>query len=49
MLSELEPEIVLVYGAMPDKVFKDLKDRARFINYPDWTSVVRGGRQRGNK
>lgn len=49
MLSELEPEIVLVYGAMPDKVFKDLKDRTRFINYPDWTSVVRGGRQRGNK
>ena len=49
MLNELEPEIVLVYGAMPDKVFKGLMDRTRFINYPDWTSVVKGGRQRGNK
>lgn len=36
MLDELEPEVVLVYGPMPDSIFKKVKDRARFHNYPDW-------------
>ena len=41
MLDELEPEIVLVYGAMPHSVFFDIQNRTRFINYPDWTSLKR--------
>jgi len=36
MLDELDPEVVLVYGPMPDSIFKDVKDRARFQKYPDW-------------
>lgn len=36
MLKELEPEVVLVYGSMPDKIFGDLLNRTRFIQYPDW-------------
>lgn len=36
MLKELEPEVVLVYGSMNDIIFKDLKDKTRFIQYPDW-------------
>lgn len=43
MLDELEPQIVLVYGAMPDYVFHDLKTRTEFIQYPDWTSYKRRG------
>ena len=38
MLDELEPEVVLVYGAMPDAIFHGLTDRSRFISYPDWTT-----------
>ena len=38
MLDILEPEMVLVYGSMPDKIFQGLYDCTRFINYPDWTS-----------
>lgn len=38
MLDELEPEIVLVYGAMPKFIFCGLEDRTRFIQYPDWMS-----------
>ncbi len=38
MLDELEPKVVLVYGSMPDSVFHDLYHRARFVNYPDWTT-----------
>ncbi len=41
MLKELEPEVVLVYGAMPDKIFGGLLDKARFIQYPDWTSRMK--------
>ena len=42
LLDELEPEVVLVYGAMPDTVFHDLYARTRFIQYPDWTSFKKG-------
>lgn len=38
MLDELQPEVVLVYGAMPDEIFHDLYDRTRFVQYPDWIS-----------
>lgn len=38
MLDTLEPEVVLVYGPMPDIIFGDLLDRSRFVQYPDWTS-----------
>lgn len=36
MLVELEPKVVLVYGAMPDKIFGDLKTKTQFIQYQDW-------------
>lgn len=38
MLNELEPEIVLVYGSMPDFIFSDLLDRTQFVRFPDWIS-----------
>lgn len=41
MLDYLEPEIVLVYGAMPDSIFHGLYDKTRFIQYPDWISSKR--------
>lgn len=36
MLDELEPEVVLVYGAMPKVIFGGLEHRTRFVQYPDW-------------
>ena len=39
MLDELEPEVVLVYGGMPDSIFTKVKDRTKFVHYPDWTSL----------
>ena len=41
MLETLAPEVVLVYGSMPDDVFKVFKHKAFFIQYPDWTTYVR--------
>ena len=41
MLNELEPEVVLVYGAMPDKIFGDLQQRTKFIQYDDWTTRMK--------
>lgn len=38
MLEELEPEVVLVYGAMPDEIFQGLYGKTMFVQYPDWTS-----------
>lgn len=38
MLDELQPEVVLVYGAMPDEIFKGLYGKTKFVQYPDWTS-----------
>ena len=39
MLDELEPKVVLVYGGMPDSIFTKVKDRTKFVHYPDWTSL----------
>ena len=41
MLNELEPEVVLVYGAMPDKIFGDLQQRTKFVQYDDWTTRMK--------
>ena len=43
MLDELEPEIVLVYGSMPNFIFYDLLDRTQFVRFPDWISYKKGG------
>lgn len=45
MLNLLIPETVLVYGAMPDSVFKGLYDKTHFIHYSDWLSSKKGGAQ----
>lgn len=42
MLEELEPEVVLVYGAMPPSIFDEFKSLTRFVHYPDWTSAKHG-------
>ena len=41
MLEELEPEIVLVYGSIPKKIFQGLEDKTKFIQYPDWTTRMK--------
>ena len=47
MMDHLEPEVVLVYGAMPERIFAPVARRARFVRYPDWISLKRGGRRDG--
>ncbi len=42
MLDELQPEIVLVYGAMPEEVFGEFMGKTRFIQFPDWISKKKG-------
>ena len=49
MIDELEPEIILIYGAMPESVFHGVKERTRFIQYADWTSCKKGGGRHGNR
>jgi len=43
MMETLEPEIVLVYGSMNEKVFGSYLKSARFVAYPDWITRVKGG------
>lgn len=43
MLEELKPEVVLVYGAMPDSIFSEFKNQTHFVHYDDWISSKRGG------
>ncbi len=38
MMSALEPLVVLVYGAMPERIFGQYDSYAKFIQYPDWTT-----------
>lgn len=41
MLKVLEPKVVLVYGAMPDIIFGDLKEKAKFVQYTDWMTRMK--------
>ena len=43
MLDSLEPEVVLVYGAMPDAVFGEYLHSTRFVQYDNWTKRRHGG------
>ena len=43
MLEELEPDVVLVYGSMPDSIFGDYLHSTRFVQYDDWTKIMHGG------
>ena len=45
MLQVLKPKIVLVYGAMPDKVFAQYSSLTQFIQYPDWITRMKGGEE----
>ncbi|SDA39016.1 protein of unknown function [Butyrivibrio sp. INlla18] len=43
MLSELEPQVVIVYGPMPLKIFEPYLKATRFVQFDDWTSRKKGG------
>lgn len=43
MMETLEPQIVLVYGSMPEKIFGQYMSYAKFVQYPDWTTRMHGG------
>lgn len=47
MLETLEPQIVLVYGSMPKKIFSGLDKFTRFVQYPDWITLQKGGDSNG--
>lgn len=50
-IKEIEPKIILVYGAMPDSVFGDFRKDAQFVHYDDWTKArhLQGGKQNGKR
>ena len=43
-LRALTPKIVLVHGAMPEKVFGQYLKYAEFHNYPNWITRKKGGK-----
>ncbi len=37
-IKEIEPKVILVYGAMPNKVFEEFKNCGiQFFQYDNWT------------
>ena len=36
-IKEIEPKIILVYGAMPDSIFGEFNKEVQFIHYDNWT------------
>lgn len=43
MVDALSPQLVLVHGPMPRRVFAHVISRAEFLQYPDWTARMRRG------
>ena len=48
MMETLEPEIVLVYSKMPDEI-EEKYPQTKFIEYPDWTNVIREDNSDGHR
>lgn len=48
-IKEIEPEIVCVYGAMPDSIFGEFKKDVQFVHFDDWTKKqhLHGGKKNG--
>lgn len=42
-MQTLTPKIVLVYGAMPNKIFEQYFKYAKFHHYKDWISIKKEG------
>ncbi len=49
MLETLEPEVVLVYGSMPEPIFRDLLSLTKFVQYPDWITLKKRGEKHGDR
>ena len=45
MMETLEPEVILVYGSMNEKVFGPYLKSAKFVQYTDWITRMHGGNQ----
>ena len=43
MLKELAPTVVLVYGSKPENIFGEYESCTKFVQYPDWTTLMKGG------
>ena len=41
MVSYLEPQVVLVYGAMPEEPFGRYRGMVHLVRYPDWTAHIK--------
>ncbi len=44
MMETLEPEVVLVYGPMPESIFSDYLHLSKFIQYDNWIKFKHGGK-----
>lgn len=50
MIKELEPEIVLIYGPMPDSIFNEFKNSGvQFVHYENWTKTQHGEKKYGQR
>lgn len=49
MLKEIEPEVVIVYGPMPQTIFSDVLDMTNFIQFDDWITFRHRGTKNGNR
>lgn len=48
-IEEIEPEIILVYGAMSDSIFGEFKKDVQFVHFDDWTKMqhLQGAKKNG--
>lgn len=38
-ITEIKPEILLIYGGMPEGIFGEFKNKVQFVHYVDWTKL----------
>ena len=47
MLKVLKPQVVLVYGSMPNEVFNEFLSETKFVHFESYISKIKGGKLNG--
>ena len=42
MMNELNPQVVIIYGAIPKQVLEEFGNKVKLIQFDDWTTTKRG-------
>ncbi len=41
-MTELNPQVVIIYGSIPKQVLEEFGNKVKLVQFDDWTTMKRG-------